>query len=182
MNNALINFFSIYHWFFVIGVFFLMILSAWLHIRHTLSFRSYRPMHWSSMVSINIVFIYGSIVTIIHHNQYQLYGIISWLSTLLPLTCYSFYKAMKVKIKLDKNNNILVPIFFFKLLLFVLIPYLLIYAPLLVYNPSFFYYAWFIYLSMVFKGFITGIYLGSTIASIYQVYERDMPAPTKDNE
>lgn len=180
MNDLFAYLLSAYHWYFFSGVLLLAVLGAWMRIRRTMSYGSCRPMNWLSMVSVNFILLYGGIITILRHPEHQLLGAISWGIALLLLSSYSFYKAMQVHIKLDENNNILVPVFFFRLMLFVIIPYVLIYAPLLVYNPKLYHFSWFILITMSFKGCIAGIYLGSCVASIYQVYERDMPAPKDD--
>ena len=163
------------HWLLASILLLVVALLLVLRVVRTLAYNESKPMHWSSLVVINLSLLYVGVIIILRHPAHIWLASISWLTSWLIFFLYSFFRTMKIHVKLNKNNNILVPVFLFKILLFIIVPYAVIYYPMILWKPQLYQYPSFVLFIMIFKGCIAGIYLGSTVACIYQVYERDMP-------
>ena len=158
------------------GVFFLLIYLLYRNARFIFSFKKHRPMHWSTILLATCLVCYSGAALILRHPSHQLWVLLAWSSTLLVVGLVSFLKAMKIHIQLNEKKQILVPSFFFKFTFCVVVPYSVILLFIFYFHPNIYQSLFWVVVSACLKGVVAGVYLGACVASIYQVYERDMPS------
>ena len=144
--------------------------------RYVFSFKQNRPMHWSSILTATGLVCYGGVALILRHPYYHVWGLSFWGLSVLISSLLSFVKAMKTHIQLNEKKQILVPSFFFKFAFCIIVPYSASSFFIWHFQPQLYDNFIWVVISSMYKGVIAGVYLGACVASIYQVYERDMPS------
>ena len=140
--------------------------------------REYRHMSVLQILSINLMFFISAGYVVQLHHHYVPAAIAVWVVAYIIVGIVFFRKTMRMTIDYDtKTDLIRVPMFFFLIVFYVYIPYILTFLSLLAWNRHIYNNLSFIIFIMFFKGCIAGIYIGFSIAALYQVYDQEGPGP-----
>ena len=149
------------------GLFALIILLRW--------YRSHgkkaKPRHMSalSLVTLNMVFLFASVHFIYLHKVHMFFTIACWIVAFLVSTVLILLKSLSLEIKRDPKTDLFeVPGILYRIVFYVYVPYLLFYFTLLTYNLNLLNNIFFVAIVMFFKGIVSGIYLGFSLATFWK--------------